>query len=317
MHLEHLCSIFAASKKGKSTKVQDPDDKRSLTYLHYNIYIALQQADPLCPDGAVEKDGCTLVELRRLLGSEQTKYPPTGYAMLHICVAEEIVLKAACNIVALRDNSNTFRDITADLVQKFGIMRAAEYDGIYQRVGRKHFVNLLSDEIVCTGPVGLTVFHQRNPHGTGYAGNADIGKKLGYLQIIGAGAYGAGSGKQAYVAAACDVSDTLCRGAYDAKNTIGGSKLGKILLLDSAEGLGRSSIAGQYDQGATLVEKVSDSLKGKFVDHLETVCPIRGTGIVAQIKEIIFGHEMADCPQDGQSAISAIKNAYRCQTMER
>ena len=60
---------------------------------------------------------------------------------------------------------------------------------------------------------------------------------------------------------------------------------------------------------ATHLEEFHHGLTRKLIDHLETAWSVWGTGIVAQIKEIVLGEHLTDTMQNGQSTIATVENA--------
>lgn len=80
------------------------------------------------------------------------------------------------------------------------------------------------------------------------------------------------------------------------------------MLLDGAQGFGRSGVAGEDDEGASAIEEVTDGLKGELIDDLEGAGTIGGTSIIAQVEVVVLGHELAYLPEDGQTAITAVKD---------
>ena len=52
-------------------------------------------------------------------------------------------------------------------------------------------------------------------------------------------------------------------------------------------------------------------LTRKLIDYIERACTIGRSGIVSQIEVIVLGQQLTDSMKDGQSAISAVKDANR------
>ena len=81
----------------------------------------------------------------------------------------------------------------------------------------------------------------------------------------------------------------LNRGAYDTQYAQSGLHMGQVVLLNGAQGLGRSGVAGQDDNAATTGKEGLNGFKRVTIDDVERPAAIRRTGIVAQIDVIIFG----------------------------
>jgi hypothetical protein len=80
------------------------------------------------------------------------------------------------------------------------------------------------------------------------------------------------------------------------------------VLLDGAESFGRGCVAGEDDEGTPTVEEVTDSLEGKLIDNLEGPRAVGRTSIIAQVEVVVLGHELADFPQNGEAAITAVED---------
>ena len=61
----------------------------------------------------------------------------------------------------------------------------------------------------------------------------------------------------------------------------------------------------------THLEQAHHSLARKLVDDIKRAGTIGSTSIITQIKVVILGQQLANTMQNGQSAISAVKNADR------
>ena len=59
------------------------------------------------------------------------------------------------------------------------------------------------------------------------------------------------------------------------------------------------------------LEEFHNGLTRKLIDHVEGTWTIRGSGIVAQIKIVVLGKQLADAVQDSESAIAAVKDTDR------
>ena len=83
----------------------------------------------------------------------------------------------------------------------------------------------------------------------------------------------------------------------------------KYLLLDAAERLCRSCIAGKNHQRAATAEKFSHGLERVAVNRLETAGAVRRTGVIPQIQIIVLRERVAELLQNGKSAKARIKDA--------
>ena len=81
--------------------------------------------------------------------------------------------------------------------------------------------------------------------------------------------------------------------------------------MDGAESFGRGCVAGEDDEGTSAVEEVTDSLEGELIDNLEGTWTVRGTSIIAQVEVVVLGHELANLLKDGETAVTAVEDAYR------
>ena len=189
-------------------------------------------------------------------------------------------------------------------------MRTTEYDRINERIGREHFVDPLLHKIVCSWTARLIVFHQRHPHGTSYARYFYIRMQLGYFKVVGMRADGARSGKNAHMTSLGNLTYTLSGRAYNTEHPERRVYLRKVVLLYCAQCLGRCGITSKDSQRTAFLKQTANSLQGELVDYIKTAGTVWSACIIAQIKVVVLRHELADCPQHGQSAISAVKNSY-------
>ena len=65
------------------------------------------------------------------------------------------------------------------------------------------------------------------------------------------------------------------------------------------------------DQMATHGKKLQHSLAGKLIHHLERARTVRRTGVVAQVHVVILWQHLAQTMQDGEAAISGVKDSDR------
>ena len=80
-------------------------------------------------------------------------------------------------------------------------MGAAEDDSVDLGVEAHELVNALLHEIVGSWGVGLVVFHERYPEGTGDARDLQVGIELTDLQVLALALDGALGGEKAHVTA--------------------------------------------------------------------------------------------------------------------
>ena len=77
------------------------------------------------------------------------------------------------------------------------------------------------------------------------------------------------------------------------------------------EGLGRGRVAGQYDQRASLFEKMFDGFESESVDELERARAVWCARIVAKIQIVVLRQPVADVAQYGKAPESGIEHPYR------
>ena len=262
-------------------------------------------------DGLPHKDRCAVVESRRLFGGEVPHTAPLRYAHFHLGMAVEIVGQAVRHIASLRQKPYGGGKMLANLGKKQGIMRAAEDNSVYLRVAFQQTVKMLFDEIVCPGRAVFVVLHQRDPHRTGFARNLDVRPELGYLQLVGLAADGSWRGHDTDVSALRKMPHALGRGTNDTQDTARGVEKGKVVLLNAAQGLGRSRIAGQDNQVASHGKKLAHTLQGKLIDTFEGTAAVWSTGIVAQIKIVVLGHKASDFPKHREATVTGVEDSDR------
>jgi len=98
-------------------------------------------------------------------------------------------------------------------------------------------------------------------------------------------------------------------GADDAEDATARVDFGQVNLLDGAQSLGGCCVAGQDDQRTALFKQGTDGLGGETIDHLEGARAVRGSGIVAQIEEVVFRQAVAEVRQDGEPAVAGVEDA--------
>ena len=106
----------------------------------------------------------------------------------------------------------------------------------------------------------------------------------------------------------CERTDGFHRGTDNAQHATVRVHLGQIALLNGAQCLGRSRVAGQYHQMTTAIEECFDGLQGVLIDHFKRVTAVRSTRIVAQINVIVVGHILAYLTQNGESAVTGVEH---------
>ena len=84
----------------------------------------------------------------------------------------------------------------------------------------------------------------------------------------------------------------------------------EVILLNGAQRLCRGSIAGKDNQFAPTAEEFFNRLKRVAVDNLEGVGTIGRTCVIAQVEVVVLGQSLANLTQNGQSAVTGIKDAY-------
>lgn len=256
----------------------------------------------------VEEGGCRVSEFFFRLCGEVNALAAPRASGIHFGVAVKVVLQAMCYQFSLRNDVDTGRHVLFYLVQKKGIMGASQDDRVYLVVPGQQLVDVFLDEVVGTGCLCLVVLDQRYPHGAGLSRYLDFGEELAYLHDVRFRLDGTGCGQDADVSASSDVADALYGGADDSQHASFGVEVRQVVDLYAAQGLGRGCVAGQYDQMASQFEESGHRLEGKFVNDFEGACPIGGTGIVAQIDEIVLWEYFLELAQDGESAIARVEH---------
>ena len=267
------------------------------------------QGDLLYADGLMQEQLGLLAKFVGALGGKVVDGAAFGAALFHVGMTLEIVPCALGNILALGYDTDAAGDVLLNLWQQEGVVGAAQDDGVYLGVETQQLVNVLLDEIVGTGRAGLVVFNQWHPKGAGHPRDADVGMQFLNLQTVTVAPDGAFCGKDAHMAAAGERADDLGGGADDPQHAALGVKGRQVVLLNGAQSLGRSGVAAQDDQMAPHLEEAHDGLAREFVDDLEGTCAVGCTGIVAQIEVVVFGQQLADAMQDGESAVTTVENA--------
>ena len=219
-------------------------------------------------------------------------------------MAAEVVLQRSRHIVALRDDAHGGGRILHDFVHEQGVVGAGQDEGVDVGIEAEHLVEPLFDKIVRTGRVVLAVFHQRHPHRAGHPRDRNVGVALVQLEFVTAGADGALRGQDADMAGVGEAAHHLHRGADDAQHAALAAEAGEVVLLNGAEGFGRSGVAGQDDEFATAVEEGGDGFKGVAIDHIERARTIGGSCVVAKVEVVVLREEFANLPQNGQAAIA-------------
>ena len=171
-------------------------------------------------------------ELFRILGGEVVCLTIFVAPLLDLRMAHEVVFETLCHVFALWDDADTCRQVFQDLRHEQRIMGAAEDDGIDLGVETHDLVDALLDEVVGTGGVGLVVFHEGHPEGTGDACDLQVGMEFVDLQIVTFTLDGALGGEYAHMTAFRQAADNFCRGADNAQHTALRVDLRQIHLLD-------------------------------------------------------------------------------------
>lgn len=262
-------------------------------------------------DLALKEETAHLRKLGRIFCREVSALPLPCDALCHIGMALEIVGETIGDIPPLRNDGDTLRNEMTDTVEQDGIVGTTEYEGVNARIGGEDLINVFLYEIICSWIVELKILNQRHPHRAGKARDPDIGMKLLDLQVIGMGENSAGCGKYTDVAAVGEVAYDLSCGTYDSEYAALRVPSGQVVLLDSAQGLGGSGVAGKNDKLTALPKEILNGLPGILIDHLETASAVRGARIVTEVKVVERGQLLTEALKDGKASIPGVKDAYR------
>ena len=148
-------------------------------------------------------------------------------------------------------------------------MCAAENEGVDVGIRLEKGIDVFFHEIVGTVAVGLAVFNKRHPHRACMAVDRNTGRMFCNFDIIRLRGYCSRSGEEAYRACSGGAGNGFYRRADYAEHSPRGVYVGEVALLYAAQGLGRGRVAGQYDQRASLFEKMFDGFESESVDELE------------------------------------------------
>ena len=271
----------------------------------------LAQGDCLHADILVEEEARRLAELVAVLRGKITAGGVLGAHGVDVGMAREVSLEAGCHVLALRNDAHAARRVLQYFVEQQGIVRAAEYDGIYGRVAHHEGVDALLYEVVGAGRVVLVVLDERHPQGAGHACNLNVGPELVYFEHVALALYRALGGEHAYVARLRDAAYALGRGADYAEHAARGVEARQVILLDGAQSLGRRRVAGQDDEAAAHGEELYDGFARELVHHVERARPVRRTGVVAEVQVVVLRQHAAHLVQDGKSAVAGVEHSDR------
>lgn len=207
-----------------------------------------------------EEDGGRFLELGGTFGREETASSSLGAAGIHLGMTFQIVLQAAGHVFALGYDADVRWSELADFFHQQRIVRAAKDEGIDGRVLLQQLADVLLYEVVGTFGMVFIVFHQRNPHGTSFAGDRYIREEFVDFHQIGFGLDGARCGKYTDVVGFRELPDAFGGRTYHTQHPAGRVDDGEIGLLDGTESLGGCGVTGQDDQGATQFEEFLDGL---------------------------------------------------------
>ena len=117
----------------------------------------------------MEEELGLLLESVGVFGGEVVGLGVFGTALLNLRMALQVAFQALGYVFALGDDADTGREVFEYLRHEQGIMGAAEDQGIDLRIKAHDLVVALLDEIVGAWGVGLVVFDEGHPEGTGDA----------------------------------------------------------------------------------------------------------------------------------------------------
>ena len=269
----------------------------------------LSEGDVVDVDGFVEEDLGLLLELVGVLGGEVVDGGGLGAALVDLGVAIKVGLEALGDVFALGDDAHARGEVFQDLRHEQGVMGAAEDDGVDLGIFTHDLIDAFLDEVVGSRGVGFVVLDEGHPEGAGDARDLEVGVELVDLEIVALALDGALGGKDAHMTRFRQAADDLGGGADDAEDAALGVDLRQVVLLDGAQGLGGGGVTAEDDEVAAHLEELQHGLARKLIDHVERTWSIGCAGVVAEIKVVVFGKQLADAMQDGEAAVAAVENA--------
>lgn len=262
-------------------------------------------------DGMAQEDGGGFGEFLGGFGRQEAAGASGGELVRHFGMPLQVIFQALRHILALREERDACGHVFPDLVEQERIVRAAEDERVDARVFRKELVQVLLHEIIGAGRGVFVVLDERHPHRARLRLDVDMREHLRDFQWIGAGRDRAGRPDHADVLRAAEAVHQLDGRTDDAQDAPRGVPPREVALLDRAQRLGRSRVASQNDQLASLAEEAHDGLAREAIDHLKRTPAIRSPGIVSQIDIIIRRHPFENLVEHRQSAITRIEHANR------
>ena len=256
----------------------------------------------------VQEDGGGFGEFLGGFGRQETASASGGELARHFGMPLQVIFQALRHILALREERDACGHVFPDLVEQERIVRAAEDERVDARVFRKELVQVLLHEIIGAGRGIFVVLDERYPHWARLRLDVDMREHLRDFQLIRTGRNRAGRPDHANMLRVAEAVHQLDGRTDDAQDAPRGVPPREVALLDRAQRLGRSRVASQDDQLASLAEEAHDGLAREAIDHLKRTPAIRSPGIVSQIDVIIFGHLLLDFVEDCQSAVTGVEN---------
>lgn len=218
-------------------------------------------------DGLVDEHAGQWREVVGILSSIVVAGSALAAMALNLRVALQVVGKTVGNNRALLDDAYAFGSVLVDLVDEQGVVGAAQNDCVDIGTLRHELVDVLLHEVVGTVTITLAVLDKWYPHGAGVPMNLEVRIHPFNLDIVAAACYGARRAEYTDVSSASQFTYFFHSRTHDTQDTAVGSKSGEVVLLNGSQRFGRSRVARQDDQVASLFEKMFYGLKSELIDQ--------------------------------------------------
>ena len=158
----------------------------------------------------MEEDLSLFLEFFRVLGCEVMDSSVLSTLLFYLGVTLQIGFKTLGHIFALGNHTYASGQVFQNLRHEQRVMGTAEDDGVDLRVEAHDLVDALLDKVVGSRRVGLVVFDEGHPEGTGHARYLDVGVELVDLEVVALTLDGAFGGEDANVARIGEITNDLC-----------------------------------------------------------------------------------------------------------